>query len=91
MTAMTSRRAPVDNSETRSAAGSRNLSNALNAFLAAKYEIDHMLARIKTLSDDHFDTHPVEIHWGHVGTLNRYTGLLRQITDDAFKEGEHAE
>ena len=63
---------------------------ALNDFLAAKIEIDGMLARLKTLSDDHFDTHPDEINWGDVGTLNHYVSLLRQITDSAFKEGEHA-
>ena len=63
---------------------------ALNAFLAAKIEIDGMLARLSTLSDDHFDTHPDEINWGDVGTLNHYANLLRQITDSAFKEGEHA-
>ena len=75
---MTSRRATTDNTK------------ALNAFLAAEREIDHMLARIKTLSDDHFDTNPDEIHWGDVGTLNHYSSLLRQITDSAFSEGEHA-
>ena len=63
---------------------------ALNAFLAAKIEMDAMLARLTTLSDDHFDTHPDEINWGDVGTLNRYASLLRQITDSAFSEGEHA-
>ena len=65
-------------------------STALNAFLAAKIEIDAMLERLKVLSDDHFDTHPDEINWGDVGTLNHYASLLRQITDSAFKEGEHA-
>ena len=65
-------------------------SKALTAFLTAKIEIDGMLARLKTLSDDHFDTHPDEINWGDVGTLNHYASLLRQITDSAFKEGEHA-
>ncbi len=63
---------------------------ALDAFIAAKAEIDTMLGRLKALSDDHFETHPDEIHWGHVGTLQHYAGLLRQITDSAFKEGEHA-
>lgn len=63
---------------------------ALDAFIAAKAEIDTMLERLKALSDDHFETHPDEIHWGHVGTLKHYTGLLRQIIDSAFKEGEHA-
>ncbi len=65
-------------------------SKALNAFLAAKIEIDAMLERLKTLSDDHFDTDPDAIHWGDVGTLNHYSSLLRQITDRAFSEGEHA-
>jgi len=64
---------------------------ALDAFLAAKAEIDTMLARLAALSDDHFETHPDEIHWGHVGTLNYYRDRLREISDAAFKEGEHAE
>ena len=34
---------------------------------------------------------PDEINWGHVGTLNHYRAKLREITDSAFKEGEHAE
>ena len=63
---------------------------ALDAFIAAKAEIDTMLERLKALSDDHFETHPDEINWGDVGTLNQYASLLRQITDSAFKEGEHA-
>ena len=65
-------------------------SKALNAFLTAKIEIDGMLTRLTTLSDDHFDTHPDEINWGDVGTLNHYASLLRQITDSAFSEGELA-
>ena len=63
---------------------------ALDAFIAAKAEIDVMLDRLKALSDKHFETHPDEIHWGHVGALKHYAGLLRQITDSAFEEGELA-
>jgi hypothetical protein len=37
---------------------------ALDAFLAAKFEIDAMLARLAALSADHFETNPDEIHWG---------------------------
>lgn len=86
---MTARRAA--DSETAAATGSRERSNkALDAFIAARAEIDTMLERLKALSDDHFETHPDEIHWGHVGTLKHYAGLLRQITDSAFREGEHA-
>ena len=64
---------------------------ALDAFLAAKFEIDAMLERLAALSADHFDTHPDEIDWGDVGTLNHYRAKLREITDSAFGEGEHGE
>jgi hypothetical protein len=67
-----------------------NQEKALDAFLAKKAEIDERLARLQALSDDHFEVHPDEIDWGHVGDLGRYAELLRQITDIAFNEGEHA-
>jgi hypothetical protein len=70
---------------------SGNTASALDAFIAKKAEIDAMLERIKALSDDHFDTSPDEINWGHVGTLAHYAELLKRITDAAFKEGEHAD
>jgi hypothetical protein len=63
---------------------------ALEAFLAAKFEIDGMLERLTALSADHFETNPDEINWGHVGALNHYRAKLREITDMAFREGEHA-
>ena len=66
-------------------------SKAVAAFMNRKAEIDAMLARLQTLSDDHFDADPEAIHWGHVGTLSHYAELLKRITDSAFKEGEHAE
>jgi hypothetical protein len=75
--AMTTRRA-TDNTK------------ALDAFMTTKLQIDAMLERLTALSDDHFEAHPDEINWGDVGTLNLYASLLRQITDSAFEEGEHA-
>lgn len=65
-------------------------SKALDAFLAAKFEIDAMLERLAALSADHFETNPDEINWGHVGSLSHYRDKLREITDMAFREGEHA-
>ena len=65
-------------------------SKAIDAFLAAKAEIDAMLERLAALSADHFETSADEINWGHVGTLNHYRDRLRDITDSAFKEGEYA-
>jgi len=69
----------------------RNREAALNAFLGKKAEIDQMLARLQTLSADHFNSHSDEINWGDVGTLEHYASLLKRITDSAFGEGEHAE
>ena len=68
----------------------RNREAALNAFTAKKAEIDEMLTRLQTLSDDHFNCHPDEVGWAMVGTLEHYAGLLKRITDSAFCEGEHA-
>ena len=64
---------------------------ALDAYIANKIEIDTMLARLKALSDDHFNVGPDEVDWADVGTLAHYAELLKRITDSAFKEGEHAE
>ena len=68
-----------------------NKEAALNAFMGKNAEIDEMLARLANLSDEHFNAHPDEINWGHVGTLEHYASLLKRITDSAFSEGEHAE
>jgi len=68
----------------------RNKTDALDAFIAKKAEIDEMLTRLQALSDNHFEAHPDEINWGDVGTLDHYASLLKRITDSAFCEGEHA-
>ena len=77
--------------ELRAEKARRNKEAALNAFIGKTAEIEGMLARLQSLSDDHFNAHPDEINWGHVGTLEHYASLLKRITDSAFNEGEHAE
>ena len=67
-----------------------NQEKALNAFLARKAEIDERLARLQALSDDHFDLGPDDINWSHVDHVAHYANLLKEITDIAFNEGEHA-
>ena len=64
---------------------------ALEAFVARKCEIDAMLARLSALSDDHFNSAPDDVDWGHVDTLARYVTMLKEITDTAFNEGEYAD
>jgi len=68
----------------------RQAASALDAFIAKKAEIDAILARLMDLSHDHFNVHPDEIHWGHVGNLDSYAALLRRVRDAAFQEGEYA-
>jgi len=69
----------------------RNREAALAAFMAKKAEIDEMLARLQSLSDDHFNRDPDALNWSDVGDLDHYAGLLRRITDSAFGEGEFKE
>lgn len=63
---------------------------AITAFMARKAEFDSQIERLQALSAEHFNLSPDDVNWGHVGDLTRYAELLRQITDAAFKEGEHA-
>jgi len=69
----------------------RNNETALAAFMAHKAEIDRMLSRLQTLSDEHFNAHPDETHWGHVGDLAAMASKLGEIADRALGEGEYAE
>ena len=75
----------------RAEKAARSKEAALNAFMGKKAEIDEMLARLSSLSEEHFNAHPDEINWGHFGALEHYASLLKRITDSAFREGEHAE
>jgi hypothetical protein len=63
---------------------------ALAAFVSQKAEIDAMLIRLQTLSDDHFGYAPEDVTWSHVGSLEHYAELLKRINDMAFKEDEYA-
>jgi len=63
---------------------------ACAASISAKAEIDVKLESLAALSADYFGYSPEEVNWGHVGTLDHYRARLREITDMAFREGEHA-
>ena len=74
----TKRRNAADNSE------------ALAAFAARKAEIDTMLQRLASFSDEHFGVAPDEVTWGHDGDLGFVAERLRQACDFIFHEGECA-
>ena len=63
---------------------------ALAAFIAKKAEIDAMLARLQAFSEDHFGADPERLNWSDLGSLEYQASLLKQISDFAFGEGEHA-
>ena len=67
-----------------------NNARTLAVFIARKAEIDTILARLTALSAEHFNCTPDEITWADVGTLGSYLERLRQTSDAAFHEGEHA-
>jgi hypothetical protein len=68
----------------------RSNEDVLAAFVQKKAEIDTMLSRLQTLSDEHFGVAADEVTWGDVGSLGHHAELLKRITDMAFNEGEHA-
>jgi hypothetical protein len=63
---------------------------ALTAFVARKAEIDAMLERLASLSDDHFGVAPDDVSWGDVANLGYVIEKLRQASDFIFQEGECA-
>jgi hypothetical protein len=60
---------------------------ALDAFLAAKAEIDWLLAELAALSADHFHASPDDITWGHVGSANHIRERLQEIANFASGKG----
>ncbi len=60
---------------------------ALAAFVAAKTEIDRLLADLAALSADHFHASPDEVTWGHVGTANHIRERLQEVASFANGKG----
>ncbi|WP_374433326.1 hypothetical protein [Tabrizicola sp.] len=60
---------------------------ALDAFLAAKAEIDRLLAELAALSADHFHASPDDITWGDVGSANHIRERLQEIANFATGKG----
>ncbi len=56
-----------------------NNEKALDQFLAIVGEIRTTLEAIQQAADDHFDLTPDEIHWGHVGDVQRTLSGLKDI------------
>ena len=62
---------------------------ALHAFMANICWASERLAELTEYIENHMDTHPDEINWGHVGTSGYFVERLSELTDCAFKRGEY--
>lgn len=62
------------------------MTEAQTAFRNTKDEIDIMLNRIQSLSDNHFDTAPDDVNWADVGSLGYVASQLKEITNFLFGE-----
>jgi hypothetical protein len=60
---------------------------ALAAFIAAKTEIERLLAELAALSADHFHVSPDAIDWGHVGTASHIRERLQEVAGLAVRNG----
>ncbi|MFC1572807.1 hypothetical protein ACFL6M_04330 [Candidatus Eisenbacteria bacterium] len=71
--------------ETRPAR-SKGREEALDHFVATVAKIDEVLGAIKAANDEHYGTHPDEVHWGHAGDAGRVLAGLKEVLD--IIEGE---
>ena len=60
---------------------------ALSAFLRKVAEIETSLDALRTLAGDHFETHPDEINWTNVGTVEKIAADLAAALRFARGEG----
>ena len=58
---------------------SQSNDQALRAFISNVGEIQVQLSVLTGYAENHMDTLPEDIHWGHVGSTRRVLELLDQI------------
>ena len=66
-----------------------NTEAALSRFIGIVSEIKDRLEELKTFFDDHMQYSSEDINWGHVGTAAFFLERLTELTDAAYKRGEH--
>ena len=64
---------------------------ALNRFIELIGEINERLAELQEYMNNHMDSSPEEVHWGHVGSASHFLEKLTELTDMAYQRGEFAE
>lgn len=56
---------------------------ALDAYMTAVDEIRSQLSALSDLANDHFGHAPEKINWGHVGSAQHISELLREVMEFA--------
>jgi len=69
----------------------KNNDKALQEFMARIAEASTLLQELQGFVDDHMEYSPDDINWGHVGSAGYMVEKLTELSDWAFKRGEHAE
>ncbi|MCL1855266.1 MAG: hypothetical protein FWF86_05985 [Clostridia bacterium] len=64
---------------------------ALDDFIGTIGQIQERLEELKAFADGHMGFDADSINWGHAGTASRFLQGLTELTDMAYKRGEHAE
>lgn len=52
---------------------------ALDRFLGTVAEIRGILEALEEANDEHYDLSPEEVHWGHVGDVERTLAGLKDV------------
>lgn len=52
---------------------------ARDTYITKAADIQNKIAQLQQLANEHFGHNPDDIHWGHVGDLERVQELLNQI------------
>jgi hypothetical protein len=64
---------------------------ALDAYMAAHAEALALIERIAAAIENHdISPAPEQINWSHVSDINRTRGMLQEVSDSLFAEGEYA-
>ena len=67
-----------------------NQEKALTAFIGVIGEATERIDELKEYLDNHCETSPESVNWGHVGNAQHILKTLTELTDWAFKRGEYS-
>jgi hypothetical protein len=69
----------------------QNKPTALDAYMAAHAEALALIERIHEAIENHDDAPaPEQINWSHVSDISHARGMLQEVSDSLFAEGEYA-